>query len=160
MAKTTAALAAQEIRKELKALLPKEKFKFKSENFSMGSSVDVYATDLPPFIRSKIEEVIKKYEYGRFDSMTDCYEYTNRNDNIPQAKYVTLNVSRSDEMDKALIAFMVSFYSDCEGLTFENHNTFYLEGHRLYASELMHRLFRGSFSYFWDSVMERFKQAA
>lgn len=87
---TQAALCAKAIRKELKEKIPGIKFSVRSRNFAGGNAVDVtYDMSLCP---SRIVwDVIGKYQYGHFDGMTDMYEYSNRNDSLPQAKYVQLN---------------------------------------------------------------------
>ena len=91
-----AALAAKAIRKELKEKFPGVKFSVRSSNFSMGNSVDVsYDTRAHGCPEGdgkapvdKVWAVVGKYQYGHFDGMTDSYEYSNRQDDIPQAKYV------------------------------------------------------------------------
>lgn len=95
---TTAALTAKAIREELKTKFPTIKFSVKSSNFSMGNSVDIDWTDGPS--REQVEETTKKYQYGHFDGMTDCYEYSNKVDNIPQAKFVMAQRTLSDELVK------------------------------------------------------------
>jgi glyceraldehyde-3-phosphate dehydrogenase/erythrose-4-phosphate dehydrogenase len=90
---TLHALAAKAIRKELKEKIPGVKFRVRSESFSMGNAVDVYwngeGTD-----EAEISEVISKYQEGHFDGMTDTYEMSNCRDDIPQVKFVHLNLVR------------------------------------------------------------------
>lgn len=101
--KTPAAQAAALIRKELKAAFPNEPFRVRSRNFSMGDAVDIYIGAYvgrgtfdqfnreftePTESMVKAREIVGKYQYGRFDGMTDSYEYTNSRKDIPQAKYV------------------------------------------------------------------------
>lgn len=93
---SSAALAAKAIRKELKEKFPGVKFSVRSSNFSMGNSVDIaYDTVLHgeqdgdgKAPASEVWKVANKYQYGHFDGMTDSYEYSNRHDDLPQAKYV------------------------------------------------------------------------
>lgn len=93
-----AAQAAKEIRHILKAKgIPA---RVKSENFSMGSSVDVYIQDQPPQIRQQLEKELDCYEYGTFDAMTDCSGVKNRDFNGPQAKYLHITNDHSDEMQQ------------------------------------------------------------
>ena len=42
-----------------------------------------------------INPIVKKYQYGTFDGMTDCYNNDNISDNLPQAKYVSTSRSAS-----------------------------------------------------------------
>ena len=94
----THALCAKEIRKDLKKVFPKIKFGVTSAVFSMGNSVDVRWTDGPT--RDQVEGVIKKYQYGHFDGMTDYYEYSNSREDLPQAKYVMADRTLSEEAIK------------------------------------------------------------
>jgi hypothetical protein len=84
--KTTHARTAQEIRKILKKEFPTIKFKVTSESYSMGSSVRIEWTD--GVTSEKVDELVKKFQYGHFDGMQDLYEYSNSRDDIPQVKYV------------------------------------------------------------------------
>ncbi|RTL03554.1 hypothetical protein EKK58_12865 [Candidatus Dependentiae bacterium] len=92
MTKSTPALAATQIRKILKEKFPQYKFSVTSSSYSMGSSVDV--TNLNGFAsqqeKDEVKKVLRKWEYGSFDGMVDGYNYDNRNDAIPQVKFVML----------------------------------------------------------------------
>jgi hypothetical protein len=74
------------IRSDLKAKFPSMKFRVTSSSFAGGDSVDIRWTDGPT--RKEVESVVKKYQYGDFDGMTDCYNYNNADESIPQSKYV------------------------------------------------------------------------
>lgn len=95
------AAAAAAIKEELKAAYPHIKFSVKSESFSMGDSVHVNWTDGPT--SEEVNDIIKKYQYGHFDGMTDMYESTNRRNDIPQSKYVSGSRSISDEVEAILL---------------------------------------------------------
>jgi hypothetical protein len=87
--KTQAAQCAQVIRKILKGQFPEIKFKVKSENYAGGDSVNVSYIDGVPV--REVEKWIKGFQYGHFDGMTDCYEYSNNVDGRPQTKYLFVN---------------------------------------------------------------------
>lgn len=91
---TPHARAAQAIRQELKQAFPGIKFRVRSERFAGGNSVDVYWNGQGT-TEAAISKVISKYEYGRFNGMTDCYEMTNSRDDLPQVKFVSLNLERN-----------------------------------------------------------------
>ena len=98
--KTQAAQAAAMIRAELKK--NGIKAQVKSRNFSMGDAVDVrLLADYCPATVAKITEFCGRFQYGHFDGMTDMYEYSNRNDAIPQAKFVHVETRYSDELRAA-----------------------------------------------------------
>lgn len=99
---TTAAQAAKLIRQELKAKFPNVAFTVRSQNFAGGNSVDIsYANAMP---RAEVEAVVSKYEYGHFDAMTDCYEFSNRREDIPQVKYVMVQREITPEVREAVKA--------------------------------------------------------
>jgi hypothetical protein len=87
------AAAAAAIRSELKAAFPSIKFSVTSESFSMGNAVRVNWTDGPTV--KEVDSITDKYAYGRFDGMTD-YAYSEHNDSLPQAKYVTTSRNISE----------------------------------------------------------------
>lgn len=101
---TQAALCAKAIRQELKKLFPNTKFQVTCKNYSGGNSVDVDYTDGPAL--EKVEAIVNKYEYGSFDGMTDCYNYDNVIEGLPQTKYLfvhrTLSVETRTNIIKGL----------------------------------------------------------
>ena len=94
--KSTVAQAASQIREILKKAFPKTKFSIRSENFSMGDSVNVGWTD--SVSERKVEKLISHYQYGKFDGQQDIYEMTNFRDDIPQTKWLSCNRKISDEV--------------------------------------------------------------
>lgn len=100
MEHTTAALTAAAIRKELKQKFATIKFKVTSDNFANGNSVKISYTDAVP--ETEVEEITRKYQYGHFDGMIDLYEHSNSRDDIPQAKYVTVNRQMSQQAQEQI----------------------------------------------------------
>ena len=116
--KSEHAAAAQAIRQDLKKAFPGVKFRVRSSSFSMGNSVDVDWTDGPT--RSEVDRIIGRYQYGHFDGMQDLYEYSNRRDDLPQAKYVSGSRSMSDNVRAELLAYVAERFfepEDREGVT-------------------------------------------
>lgn len=68
--KSSWAIGALNIRKELHRLFPETKFRTVSKVFSGGCSINVKWENGPQ--RPEVERIVKKYQYGGFDSMTDC----------------------------------------------------------------------------------------
>jgi hypothetical protein len=96
------AQTAKAIRTELKEKFPETKFSVTSETFSMGNAVRIGWTDGPT--EKAVKEIVDKYQYGHFDGMIDCYEYSNTRDDIPQVKYVTTQRDMSDEVRDKIVA--------------------------------------------------------
>lgn len=86
---TQAAQCAKAIRKDLKIAFPNIKFSVRSSNFAGGNAVDISYDNWVP--TEQIQSIVSKYKYGTFDWMTDCYNYDNRDDSIPQSKYVMVH---------------------------------------------------------------------
>ncbi len=100
--KTGAALCAAAIRTELKAVFPLCKFQVTSENFSMGNAVNIEWLDGPT--DAEVCVITDKYQYGHFDGMEDMYVYSNKNANVPQAKYVHTRRRMTDGLIEAEMA--------------------------------------------------------
>lgn len=66
------ALAASNIRRELKAAFPGHSFSVTSDSFSMGDSINIAWTDGPT--GKEVEAIADKYEDGHFNGMEDIYE--------------------------------------------------------------------------------------
>lgn len=86
MLKTESAKCANTIKKLLKKHYPTIKFNVNSDNFANGNSVRV-SWNLGP-ISEDVDTLISKFQYGHFDGMTDMYEHSNVQKDIPQAKFV------------------------------------------------------------------------
>lgn len=78
------------------------------ETFSMGSAVRVEARNLFKRERETLERILREYQHGSFDGMTDCYNYE-ESKKPRSAKWVTLNHEFSEEVKaevKANLAHM------------------------------------------------------
>jgi hypothetical protein len=103
------AAAAKLIRAELSAAFPFSTFTVKSRSFSMGNAVDIDWTDGPTV--AQVEKITGKYQEGSFDGQQDLYEYSNRRDDIPQAKYVQTQRGRSDTTYRAAVDYLNNHYA-------------------------------------------------
>ncbi len=94
--KSSHALAAANIRKELKANFPDVKFSVKSKSYSMGSSIDVCWVD--GVTTAQVDAIIEKYQYAGVMDMDDHVPTKKGFDHsYGDAKYVFSNRSYSDE---------------------------------------------------------------
>lgn len=111
--KSCSANCATAIREELKKEFPNVKFSVKSSNFAGGDSVHVEWSNGPTTL--EVSKFTSKYQYGRFDGMTDMYEYSNSIEGLPQSKYVqtqrAINPETTEIVNKKLRSF---FSADCE----------------------------------------------
>jgi Large polyvalent protein associated domain 29 len=71
--KSRHALAAANIRRELRAAFPAFKFAIHSRSFAGGDSIDIQWTLGPT--EKEVRAITDKYQTGSFDGMTDLYTY-------------------------------------------------------------------------------------
>ena len=116
--KTEAAKTSSVIKKELKNSFHSTKFSVKSDTFAGGDSVNISWTDGPT--TDEVENIVKKYQYGNFDGMTDMYNYTNTREDIPQVKYVMTNRRMSEDICKKIIEDLKNYYEACKNITADN----------------------------------------
>lgn len=109
MSKSTQAQAAAIIRKHIKA--HGIKARVRSSSASMMTAIDVDVTDLPPWAARELESYVRRFQYGHFDGMQDLYEYSNRDDSLPQVKYTQVHNTMSDDMRADIEAWIDSFYA-------------------------------------------------
>jgi hypothetical protein len=94
--RTEAAKAAAMIRKEMKA--NGIKGAVRSSNYAGGSSVRISITNELPATKAALELFASKFKMGHFDGMTDMYEYSNTNADLPQVSFVFVKNDISDEV--------------------------------------------------------------
>lgn len=90
------------------------KCRVKSDNYSMGSSVDIYVENMRPDVFKEIEKEFEVHEYGTFDGMTDCSGYKNQDFKGPQAKHVFFHNQISDDVKQAAWEILRAKYSHDE----------------------------------------------
>ena len=112
---TQAAQAAKQIKTELKKLFPKTKFSVTSDNFSMGNAVRIDWTD--GVTQEQVNNVVRKYQYGSFDGMTDSYSNDNQRNDIAQAKYVQTQRNYSNEARQACFEELKTKWPVLENIT-------------------------------------------
>jgi hypothetical protein len=86
---STAARAAANIKEELRRTFPGVTFSCKSDNYSMGNSVDVHWTDGPT--SAEVDAILGKYKEGSFDGMEDIYN----NDTSASGEAIEIVLGRS-----------------------------------------------------------------
>ena len=73
-----------------------------SQSFAGGNSVDVYVSKGSDTAIQELKDFSKQFVYGKFDGMTDYYDITNWNENIPQTKYLFIQDERAMTILKGL----------------------------------------------------------
>lgn len=143
---STHAAAAKMIRAEMKKRGIKGRVR--SSTFSMGDSVTVTVEDLLPGVVKELEAFVNQFKYGHFDGMTDMYAYSNRREDIPQVKYVTVNAHYSHEMKQEAWEYLRTWLAG-----YEDKPESYTEAQRCDydISSNVYRVLNGSLSSFWIS---------
>ena len=140
---TTAALAAKEIRKEIKAAFPAVAFRCTCDNYSGGDSVDVNIADQPYEVYKAIEQIVGKYQMGKFNGMEDIYEYSNRDSELPQVKYTFVRNEMTDTKKQEVFAKVRNYWCGGDALpeSYDEARNIWFENTRCYVSELVWRTF-------------------
>lgn len=135
--------AAAQIRKMLKK--HGIKARVRASSYAGGSSVNVkILDDVLPATLEQIEAFANRYQYGHFDGMTDCYEYSNRNEELPQVKFVFVECRYSD----AIRAEAREYIESIEGI------------HDYEIDQYTSLAIRGRWGDFWSSRKPRIRAAA
>lgn len=91
MVKSRVSQTAALIRKEIKTAFPAMPFTCTSKSYAGGNSISIDLMGVPEERQALVARMVAKYRLGNFDGMTDCYEYNNRNPELPQANYIFVN---------------------------------------------------------------------
>lgn len=95
MTTSSHAAAAAQIRAEMKR--HGVKGRVRSSRYAGGTSVRVELDDPLPATIRKVEQFASRFQYGHFDGMTDSYDYSNHDDDLPQVKFVFVDAVYSPE---------------------------------------------------------------
>lgn len=113
----------KQVKTELKKAFPNVKFSVTSDYNSVRVSWTNGVTV------AMVEEITSKYKMGRFDGMTDSYEYTNRRHDIPQVSYVFLNRDISQDIYEAKFKEFKAYYADWKDLENMYDNSIPMSGY-------------------------------
>ena len=110
----TCAIAAKNIRIELKRAFPGIKFSVKSKSYSGGDSITVTWIDGPT--SAEVGEITCKYQAGSLDGMTDCYNYEHSMWKVSfgDAKYIFTDRDYSDDFLTEIIKNIACKWHDGE----------------------------------------------
>lgn len=97
MSTNTQPTAEKMIRGILKEAFPKQKFSITSDY----NSIRICYTD--GVSSDSVEELTNPFVMGHFNSMEDIYEYSNRNADLPQVKYIFVEREMSADAKAAII---------------------------------------------------------
>lgn len=120
---TGAAATAAAIKTRLKKEFPGVKFSVRSDNFSMGNSVDIEWTDGP--MSEDVKAITGQYQYGRFDGMQDLAYNVKINEEglgCPGAKYVHASRRLSDEYRAQIKEVLEQNFAPYHGGNYGNDN--------------------------------------
>jgi len=153
MTTSTHAAAAKAIRTELKK--NGIKAKVRSSSFSMGNSVNVTVYNQLPQAMKEIEAFCNRFQYGHFNGMEDIYEYSNRNEDLPQVKFVSVNNEISEDLYQAAWDWMKEIYADMENAPESHKDADQQQVFGTYGQTALWRVLNGSEGSFWSTVKPR-----
>lgn len=103
------------LKRELTAKFPNINFSVRYDSFAGGDSIDVYYSNGPDY--SEINDIAEKYEKGRYDSLTEIYNYKGQNYG---AKYVMTHRQISEDVFEQI----AKFYAKQNGLQYVDLRTY------------------------------------
>jgi hypothetical protein len=156
--KSPHAAAAQAIRTALKST--GLRCRVTSHCFFMGDAVDVTIFDARPELMALVQKLCRRYQEGHFDGMTDCYEYSNTNSDLPQVKFVHVINDVSDATLQEVYDYLRQHFAGGDELP-----PLYADGAQLqfadtWADTLVHRMFARADSPYWAHVAKQRQAAA
>ena len=114
------AKVSKAIRTELKKNFPDVKFSVRMEHHGC---VNVRYSNA--ITKDKVEAITNKYQIGSFDGMTDCYEYTNKRDDIPQIEYVFVQRDWSMKTQIKINQMLDKYYVSEQSSSYNRQDNFY-----------------------------------
>ena len=73
-----------------------------STSASMMTAVRIELTDELPGLQDEVETYCKQFMYGHFCGSDDSYHYSNTREDLPQATFVTVSTTYTDERKRAV----------------------------------------------------------
>ena len=113
---------------------------------SMTSSVNVSLPGVAPWIAEAVESFACRFQYGHFDGMVDCYEYSNRIEGVPQVKFVFVSNEFTAEQRASAYRFLrdnMHGYSDLPE-NYEDARDLRAKGCHNWVSHEVRRVLHGS----------------
>jgi hypothetical protein len=122
----------------------------RSENYSMGSSINVYLANPNPEVVANVKAFADDYKYGDFDGMDDSYNYRADRPELPQAKYVFVNSEFDDVILQRAWMWICQYYQlDGAPADYDQACNWRSERFCEYGSTLARRALNGSIPGFW-----------
>jgi hypothetical protein len=121
------------------------------------SSVDVYLVDALPATVEQVRAFARQYQYGHFDGMQDLYEYSNRRDDLPQVRFVTVHNRHSDEVRQAAWDYLRAEFAGFEDAPAEQYKAagFNHASWGAFGDVLLWRVLTGQLGHFWRQIKPR-----
>jgi hypothetical protein len=130
---STQAQAAKAIKAELKAAFPSISFSVRAESASMMTAVNISWTN--GATTSEVKAITDKYQYGKFDGMTDSYDNNNKIEGLPQVKFVSVSRQICDTAKAEILKLVVAENNLPEDTQYND----FLKDQGDYVAALVHR---------------------
>ena len=145
--KTAHAAVAAIIRKELKRLGITGTVK------SRVGAVNVSTWNISPVVVRELTAFCQRYELGHFDPTDDCYKYENRDDTIPQVRYVFISTHFGDDLAGQIWEYCRRTYDELAGAPGNYATAPYIKGWQCYPDQLINRVYDGRIGDFWPAQL-------
>jgi hypothetical protein len=109
-----AAIAAKQLRQELKKKFPKTNFKVRGQVFDQGDAIRVSWWDGP--LVSNVDKIAQKYSEGEYDTDKGEYVVLTKRKGIPQVNAVTTCRLMTNSTEDVIVELLHAKYpNDCGG---------------------------------------------
>lgn len=132
----------------------------RSGSASMMTEVTVSTVDLLPGVAREIERYVRQFQYGTFDGMTDCYEYSNQRDDIPQVKYASYTNRFSDGVRQRAWDWLRGYMAGFEDAPESEADAWQFDYHGRSGAAYLHQYLNDPQSPFWRASKPRVRAAA
>ena len=110
----------------------------------MTSSVTIDLLECyAPWTVKEIKAYCNQFQYGHFDGMTDCYEYSNNRDDLPQAKFVFVNNGRTDADRQKAYDYLRANFAGYDDKPENYEDAANLQGQTEWVSTEVHQVLSG-----------------
>ncbi len=146
--KTLAAITCSTIRRDLKNRFPNQKFGLTSNHSINGDdSVYIRGYNLRPSVAKDVKKVISKYQTGVKNNTTNIYEPINKDDTIPQVKFIHLENEITEDMKEKIIGYL-----NDKAIVNKDDTIPFKDMPDNYAPYLINKVFSEENSPFWNNA--------
>lgn len=131
----------------------------RAKSYAGGSSITVTLNNEAPWVAEAVSRFADTFQYGHFDGMVDCYEFSNSREDIPQVKFVFVTNEISDELRQQAYDWLRANWAGYDELpaAYTDAQNLNVNGH--WISTDVYRVVSGNLGKFWNKPRVRIPAA-